>query len=240
MAIVNVEDILKILYDIKMFDDTLSHLIEQKAEILKNVSVYEEKIIEIDEEIKEKNEKKKEMHKKQKEIEDKISNIENKIKGLDESRFNVKTNEDFFKIGEDINKLKKAKGELEDKLLNMMYNESDYESTFKTLKESLDKNKMEMEQELVLKKDEKNEVEKNIKKYQEAKQNKIADLPDSVRNNYIKLVKKYPHNPIVYLHNDTCEGCNMSNPPQYAVDIRMKKKIKYCQNCGRVLLIKQL
>ncbi|MCD6577861.1 hypothetical protein J7L48_00110 [bacterium] len=240
MAIINVEDIIKILYDIKMFDDTLSHLIEKKAEILENVVTYEEKIVEIDEEIKEKNEKKKELHKKQRDIEEKISSIESKIKGLDEGRFSVKTNEDFFKIGEDINKLKKGKGELEDKLLDMMYNESDYETTFKTLKEKLDKNKKEMEEELKLKKNEKDEVEANIKKYEEEKQKKISALPLAVKNNYIKLVTKYSHNPIVYLHSDTCEGCNMGNPPQYAVNIKMKKKIEYCQNCGRILLIKEI
>ena len=45
---------------------------------------------------------------------------------------------------------------------------------------------------------------------------------------------------IVYVERDACGGCFSKIPPQRQMDIRMRKKIIVCENCGRIMIDPEL
>ena len=45
---------------------------------------------------------------------------------------------------------------------------------------------------------------------------------------------------IVYVERDACAGCFSKIPPQRQMDIRMRKKIIVCENCGRIMIDPEL
>ena len=45
---------------------------------------------------------------------------------------------------------------------------------------------------------------------------------------------------IVYVERDACTGCFSKIPPQRQMDIRMRKKIIVCENCGRIMIDPEL
>ena len=45
---------------------------------------------------------------------------------------------------------------------------------------------------------------------------------------------------IVYVQRDACGGCFSKIPPQRQLDVKMRKKIIVCENCGRILIDPEL
>ncbi len=50
-----------------------------------------------------------------------------------------------------------------------------------------------------------------------------------------KKVKQHRANPVAYLKNKRCQGCNMELPSGTLQDVKTGEKIIICENCGRIL-----
>ena len=53
---------------------------------------------------------------------------------------------------------------------------------------------------------------------------------DRIRQNYRNGLG------VVAVHRDACGGCFNAIPPQKQSEIRQRKKIIICENCGRILV----
>ncbi len=76
--------------------------------------------------------------------------------------------------------------------------------------------------------------------------NKLAvgakeDVDPRLLTSYVKMRSSY-HNglAVVQLERDACGGCFNAIPPQKQSEIRQHKKIKICENCGRILVDAEL
>lgn len=52
-----------------------------------------------------------------------------------------------------------------------------------------------------------------------------------------RRIKQHRVNPVAYLKNKRCQGCNMEVPSGVLQDLQMQDKIVVCENCGRILLV---
>ena len=41
---------------------------------------------------------------------------------------------------------------------------------------------------------------------------------------------------VVKINRNACGGCFSSITPQHSLNIRMRKEISFCENCGRILV----
>jgi predicted nucleic acid-binding Zn-ribbon protein len=89
----------------------------------------------------------------------------------------------------------------------------------------------------------KGELEKIIKETEkeEAQYNKVAaqarsHADDRLLTSYDRIRKNY-HNglAVVPVERDSCGGCFHAIPPQKQSEIKLRKKIIVCENCGRIL-----
>lgn len=62
-----------------------------------------------------------------------------------------------------------------------------------------------------------------------------AQVDDSVRQRYERLVRSKGENVVVGVQRGVCGGCHMKLPPQLLVSCQADKEIVNCSNCGRIL-----
>ncbi|MGN6531772.1 MAG: zinc ribbon domain-containing protein [Ginsengibacter sp.] len=76
--------------------------------------------------------------------------------------------------------------------------------------------------------------EKHYKKLEEAARNavdpRLLTSYDRIRNNYRNGLAVVP------VERDSCGGCFNAIPPQKQSEIKQRKKIIVCENCGRILI----
>ncbi|HHG85397.1 MAG TPA: hypothetical protein ENJ82_11680 [Bacteroidetes bacterium] len=64
-------------------------------------------------------------------------------------------------------------------------------------------------------------------------------VEDRILNNYRKVRRNMRNGlAVVYTDRDACGGCFAIIPPQTHLEIRQKKKLLICENCGRMLVDK--
>jgi predicted nucleic acid-binding Zn-ribbon protein len=80
--------------------------------------------------------------------------------------------------------------------------------------------------------------ENHYKKLEEAARNGVEERLlvgyDRIRNNYRNGLAVVP------VERDSCGGCYNAIPPQKQSDIKQRKKIIVCENCGRILVDDEL
>ena len=239
MAIEKIKEILEILYRIKMLNDDIAEAQLKKDGILVNVKTYEDEIERIGVEFEEKEAEKIKKHKKLLENENKVVEIEDHIRNLESSIPTMKTNDEYFKLQDKVNELKEEKNRVEDNILALMEENEEYRRTFKELEVRKNTNLEKINKEIAGHRSELENLEKRLEIGNAEKAEKLASINPTMTNRYNKLEQRFTSNPIVYLNGETCTGCNMGVPPQVRVNIKMMDKIEYCQNCGRILLVRR-
>ena len=77
-------------------------------------------------------------------------------------------------------------------------------------------------------------VKKQIDKAREDIDERLLYSYDRIRNNYRNGLA------VVAVERDACGGCYNAIPPQKQSEIRQRKKIIVCENCGRILTDEEL
>ena len=147
------------------------------------------------------------------------------IEEIEENDFNLNVTlyvypeEEIEKI--DIQKEWKELNEIEEeiKLSDQNYNES--EDKFSKEKEVLNQRKKELEEEKEKRTNEKNELTPNI--------------PSDQVNLYLKIFDKKSRIALSLVKDDFCSLCHMRIRPQVLNELKEKKEIYLCENCGRIL-----
>ncbi len=108
-------------------------------------------------------------------------------------------------------------------------------------KTALDERKKDLE----LKKAELEEIVTETKQEEEKLREQARNLELTIEPRLLTSFKRIRKNSrnglaIVYVQRDACAGCFSKIPPQRQMDIRMRKKIIVCENCGRIMIDPEL
>ena len=76
--------------------------------------------------------------------------------------------------------------------------------------------------------------DKNIQSAREDVEPRLLMSYDRIRQNYRNGLAVVP------VERDACGGCFHSIPPQKQSEIKLRKKIMVCENCGRILVDDEL
>jgi predicted nucleic acid-binding Zn-ribbon protein len=80
-------------------------------------------------------------------------------------------------------------------------------------------------------------TEKEEKHYQELASDARQHVDSRLLASYEKIRKNYRNGlAVVPVERDACGGCFYSIPPQKQSEIKQRKKVMVCENCGRVLV----
>lgn len=154
---------------------------------------------------------------------------------------NVKNNREFEAINKEI-----EMQQLEEKLAEKHIRDTNEEMGEKVT--ALDKAKKAIEAKDGSLKTKKEELEKIIattekeeKHYNKTAAEARANVEPRILTSYEKIRKSY-HNglSVVPIVREACGGCFYSIPPQKQSEVRQRKKVIICENCGRVLVDEEL
>jgi len=80
-------------------------------------------------------------------------------------------------------------------------------------------------------------TEKEEKQFNKLAEDARSHVDDRLLTSYIKIRKNYRNGlAVVPVERDACGGCFYSIPPQKQSEIKQRKKVMVCENCGRILV----
>jgi predicted nucleic acid-binding Zn-ribbon protein len=50
------------------------------------------------------------------------------------------------------------------------------------------------------------------------------------------MIKNKGNKAVVYVQNGACSGCGFVIRPQIRIELQLRKKINFCESCGRILM----
>jgi len=154
---------------------------------------------------------------------------------------NVKNNREFEAINKEI-ELQQLEGKLAEKHIR----DANVELTQKI--EALEEVKRKIEGKdavLKTKKDELGKIIAETEKEEKAYEAKIdkarTDIEERLLYSYDRIRKNFRNGlAVVPVERDACGGCFNAIPPQKQSEIRQRKKVLVCENCGRILIDEEL
>jgi len=170
-----------------------------------------------------------------------IKEADTLIKKYEKQSENVKNSREFDAINKEI-----EMQQLETKLAEKHIKDANEEIAEKIV--VLDKAKKNVAAKEGVLNNKKGELEKIIAATEKEEKhfNKLASearekVEDRVLNSYDRIRKNYRNGlGVVAVERDACGGCFNAIPPQRQSEIRQRKKIIVCENCGRILVDRDL
>ena len=81
------------------------------------------------------------------------------------------------------------------------------------------------------------ETEKEEKHYNKEGEKARSHADERLLTGYDRIRKNYRNGlAVVAIERDSCGGCFHAIPPQKQSEIKLRKKIMVCENCGRILV----
>jgi len=154
---------------------------------------------------------------------------------------NVKNNREYLALTKEVEMQK----------LEIMASEKkikEFQSQIEFKKEQLESTKKQLEErksDLDHKKDELANITKETQKEEdyltEKREEASGIIDERLRNAYNKVRLNVKNRlAVVTIDRDACAGCFSKIPPQRQLDIRQRKKIIVCENCGRIIVDNEL
>ncbi len=230
---------LKRLVNVQQIDlrlDEVNQRIDEIPQDIKNLEAALEekkkKIGEISELI-----KKTEIERKEKEMD--LQSIEDEIKKNQAELNSIKTNEAYAAMLREIEQKKDKKGKLEEVVLSIMERidviNDEKRSANQTLKQDEEKfkeDKANLENELAQLKD-------NANKIRAEKDEESKGIDSNTLDLYEKIRKSKHGLAVVPVNEDSCGGCHISIPAGKLSEIIGDKELVRCENCNRILYVKE-
>jgi uncharacterized protein len=166
-----------------------------------------------------------------------IKDAQELVKKYEKQSENVKNNREFEAINKEI-----EMQQLEIKLAEKHIKDANEEIAEKAV--ALDRAKKAIASKESVLNGKKGELEKIIgatekeeKHYQELAEGARNHVDPRLLASYEKIRKNYRNGlAVVPVERDACGGCFYSIPPQKQSEIKQRKKVMVCENCGRVLV----
>ncbi|MDR1682594.1 MAG: C4-type zinc ribbon domain-containing protein [Candidatus Symbiothrix sp.] len=171
----------------------------------------------------------------------KITDSTGLIEKYKEQLDNVRNNREFDSLSKEI-EYQGLEVELAEKRIREFTHDS------KTLAEEIIKCKSMFDErkiDLKAKKEELHEIVSETKIQEEQLREKAKNLETTIEPRLLisfKRIRKSARNGLglVSIQRDACGGCFNKIPPQRQLDIKLRKKVIVCENCGRILIDPEL
>ncbi len=165
--------------------------------------------------------------------------IKDKIKEKKSALNMVKTNKEYSAILSEIEALENQYDEIENKLIEELYNAESIQEEIKNSEKKRDEITKNLTEEknklLAYKKELEEELEKLLKKREEIEKTVTPKYLDLYKN----IAKDKEGVALSKVVDGFCSECYIKIRPQILVEIKKGKEIITCENCGRILYISE-
>lgn len=236
-----VEEKLKSLYQLQTFLTEIDKIKILRGELPLEVKDLEDEIIGLGTRIDNINNDIKEVREKVLAFKEETEKSQRNIEKYSEDQNNVRNNREFDLLNKEIEYNKLVIEHNEKKINEARNSEKLKNEELEKAKTQLDERKKDLE----LKRSELDEIVAETKAEEEKLREQARNLELNIEHRLLASFKRIRKNSrnglgIVYVERDACAGCFSKIPPQRQMDIRMRKKIIVCENCGRIMIDPEL
>ncbi|GAB6100281.1 zinc ribbon domain-containing protein [Halanaerocella petrolearia] len=127
------------------------------------------------------------------------------------------------------------KQELEEELLDLMVQEETMQEKVGALEKEIEEYKEKLSDLQEQWKEQENKLKVKLQSIKEKRQQVVEELDEELVSKYNQLVDNKYGNAVVKIEDGYCMGCRMSLPINLVTEVKEKKGIVTCNNCGRIL-----
>jgi len=150
-------------------------------------------------------------------------------------QFETKKNEEFHRMGEEIENYGAEVTKLEDSELELMELGETLQSTFDEAKAKLEASQKLVDEELAALEKRRRNCQAQITELQSERTGIAAKLDDDLISIYDRLFKGKGASAVVPLEDGQCKGCHMKVIKSTEMSARAEKEVTHCENCGRIV-----
>lgn len=230
------EEQLRTLAQMQILDDQIGRLRILQEELPKQLNSLIEGVEQATADLLAAETERAELNKKQRTLEGDIKTHQDQCRKYGTQLSEIKTNKEYKALNSEIAYLKDKISDIESQLLELMDTENEFKEQIAGLKKALElaeSKKREKEGDL------KAQIASLESKIEEtrAERNKLAvTLPTSLIKQYGNMIKHKNNQAVAYNRDGSCGGCGFVIRQQMRIELQLRKKIVFCENCGRILL----
>lgn len=230
------QDQLKTLAEMQLLDDAIGRYRVLQQELPKQLNELIDNVEQATADLLAGESTKQEINKKQRALENDVKTFQEQIRKYGAQLSEIKTNKEYKALNSEIAYLKDKISEIESQLLELMETENAAKDNVADKKKALDKAEAEKRAKEGDLKAQIDTLETKIESTR-AERNKMAvTLPVPLIKRYGNLIKNKDNLAVVYNRDGSCGGCGFVIRQQLRIELQLRKKIVYCENCGRIML----
>jgi len=230
------QDQLKTLAEMQLLDDAIGRFRVLQQELPKQLNELIDNVEQATADLLAGESTKQEINKKQRALENDVKTFQEQIRKYGNQLSEIKTNKEYKALNSEIAYLKDKISEIESQLLELMETENAAKENIADKKKALDKAETEKRAKEGDLKAQIDTLENKIESTR-AERNKLAvTLPVPLIKRYGNLIKNKDNLAVVYNRDGSCGGCGFVIRQQLRIELQLRKKIVYCENCGRIML----
>ena len=229
---------LKKLVELQTTDSGLDELERLKKTLQKETAALDGQVTGLKNHIQDEKKALEELLKQRKGLEIEVGSLETKITKYLGQQNDVKSNEQFAALKQEIEKGREEKAKAEEKILEFLFKEDEQKVKIQKLSQDLARAEKKAAED-------KKDIQQKVSDCEQAAQEKraerqkqLAALPGDFAQGYEQLRNTGKKIAVAEVMDDqTCGGCHMNIPPQSLNELRKNIAIQRC-NCGRYLYVK--
>ena len=234
---ITVEDKLQALYDLQKVVSEIDNIRTLRGELPLEVQDLEDEVAGLETRLAKTNEEIKELETSISDRKNSIEESKSLIEKYKEQQNNVRNNREYDSLSKEV-EYQGLEIELAEKHIR------EFTVAIKNKKEILDKtmkNLDERRSDLVLKKQELDDITSETRAEEDQIKQKALEIEEGIEPRLLAAFKRIRKNArnglaVVTVQRGACGGCFNKIPPQRQLDIKLHKKVIVCEYCGRILV----
>lgn len=181
----------------------------------------------------------KQLQVKRKEKELELSSKEENIRKAQAQLYQLKTNKEYQAKLTEIASLKADVSLLEEDVIKILDKIEEAEKRLEKAKKEVEEEEKKFKEEEKRVKKEIEEIEIKIKELENRRKQLASQINENLLSTYEKLLKTRDGLAIVPVENENCGACHIKVTAQKINEIKMYKELIFCENCVRILYLKE-
>ncbi len=232
----SIEQKLKALYKLQLIDSKIGKLTAIRGELPMEVSDLEDEIAGQETRLSNLQAEVKKMEDSISVNKGKIADAKALVKKYEKQLENVKNNREFDALNKEIEIQGLEQQALEKRIKNTQFDIEQKKASIDSLKLELDGRVVDLKNKKVELDNIVAETQKEEDELMKVRGNAVKVADERLVHSYDRIRKSVKNGiGVATIERDSCSGCFAGIPPQRQSDIKQRKKIIVCENCGRVL-----
>ncbi len=164
-----------------------------------------------------------------------IDTRKDSIAKLKIQQFETKKNDEFQKMGTEIERYGEEITALEDSEIELMEKAETLGATYSAAKEKYNESASDVKNEIEDLGDLKKKLDSDVAEEQKTRAEKAGAIDEDLVYSYDRLFKAKNGMAIVGLVDEVCQGCHMKVTKSTVVGVKNEAEVTHCENCGRIL-----